>query len=395
MTFKYRTLTLGCLAAMGMAGAAHSVELAGGALEVYGNLYPQYQSTSVSGGTTSIASSATSMGKVTYAAQPDKTQISSVGSYVGFKGRKAFGDTQVGFDVQGVVNIQKSAGAFLSEPRDAYVYISNKNLGRFAMGQMDTVYKSYGDRNRMLGVASSNFVSTSGILSDITWKKASGSGSSSFHTRTENQVSYETPVYSGVQAAMSTTIDQDADQASSKTIGARAIRWSNKEFYASVQQETHNDFRLLSTALTNSKDTANRISFGYKKGPWNLATDFATLEYTQAGLSGSAVKSYKTNTMQVTAEYALNNNVRLAVNTVRGDAGTCSKVDGSACLTTGLGGSAVNFGAMYSFDKNISVFALVGSASANDNAFLASKAIASTNFGGTVKNMAVGIQAKF
>jgi predicted porin len=70
-------------------------------------------------------------------------------------------------------------------------------------------------------------------------------------------------------------------------------------------------------------------------------------------------------------------------------------VDGSACVTTGLGGRAVNFGAMYSFDKNISVFALVGRASANDNAFLASKAIASTNFGGTVKNMAVGIQAKF
>jgi len=55
----------------------------------------------------------------------------------------------------------------------------------------------------------------------------------------------------------------------------------------------------------------------------------------------------------------------------------------------------VNFGAMYSFDKNISVFALVGSASANENASFASKAIASTNFGGTVKNMAVGIQAKF
>jgi predicted porin len=395
MTFKYRALTLGCFAAFGLAGAAHSVELAGGALEVYGNLYPQYQSTSVTGGTTSISSTATSMGKVTYAAQPDKTQITPVGSYVGFKGKKAFGETQVGFDIQGVVNIQKTAGAFLSEPRDAYVYISNKTLGKFTAGQMDTVYKSYGDRNRMLGVASSNFVSTSGILSDITWKKASGSGSSSFHTRTENQVSYETPVFNGVQGAISTTIDQDADQASSKTIGAKAIRWSNKEFYVSVQEENHNDFRLLSTALTNSKDTGKRLSLGYKKGPWNLATDFSTLQYTQSGLTGSAVNSYKTNTMQVTAEYAVNSNIRLAVNTVRGDAGSCSKADGSACLTTGLGGSAVNFGAMYSFDKNISVFALVGSASANENAFFASKAIASTNFGGTVKNMAVGIQAKF
>ena len=395
MTFKYRALTLGCFAAMGLAGNAQALELAGGALEVYGVLYPQYQSTSVSGGTTSIASTATSMGKVTYAAQADKTQLSSVNSYVGFKGAKSFGNTEVGFDVQGVVNIQKSQGAFLTEPRDAYVYISNKTLGTVTAGQMDSIYKAYGDRNRMLGVASGNFVSTSSILSDITWKKASGSGGSSFHQRYESQFSYESPVYSGVQVAFSQAIDPASDTVSNKNIGASAIRWSNKEFYVSLQQETHNDARLLSTSLTNSKDTASRISFGYKTGPWNLATDFATLEYSQDGLTSTAVNSYKTNTMQASVTYALNNNIQLSANTARGAAGTCSKVDGSACVTTGLGGSMTSLGAMYSFDKNTSVFALYSSASANENAYFVSKSIATTNYGGTVKNMAIGIQTKF
>ena len=147
--------------------------------------------------------------------------------------------------------------------------------------------------------------------------------------------------------------------------------------------------------MTNSKDTASRISFGYKTGPWNLATDFATLEYSQDGLTSTAVNSYKTNTMQASVTYALNNNIQLSANTARGAAGTCSKVDGSACVTTGLGGSMTSLGAMYSFDKNTSVFALYSSASANENASFVSSAIATTNYGGTVKNMAIGIQTKF
>ena len=43
MTFKYRALTLGCFAAMSLAGTAQAVQLAGDLLEVYGNVYPQYQ----------------------------------------------------------------------------------------------------------------------------------------------------------------------------------------------------------------------------------------------------------------------------------------------------------------------------------------------------------------
>ena len=41
MSFKYRALTLGCFAAIGLAGNAHAVKVAGELLEVYGNLYPQ------------------------------------------------------------------------------------------------------------------------------------------------------------------------------------------------------------------------------------------------------------------------------------------------------------------------------------------------------------------
>ena len=107
MKFKTRALTLACLAALGMAQSAQAVEVAGKLLEVYGNVYPQFQNSSytdsVAAGT---ASSNMTSGKAAAgttaltAAAVDKTQLNWVNSYIGWKGEKAFGDTTVGFDLQ-------------------------------------------------------------------------------------------------------------------------------------------------------------------------------------------------------------------------------------------------------------------------------------------------------
>ena len=130
MTFKYRALTLGCFAAMGLAGTAQAVQVAGDLLEVYGNLYPQYQT--VTFGDSSATGSAVSTmtgGKTgaqtnTFkAGAVSSNKIIPVNSYIGFKGKKTVGELTLGYDMQGVINIDSTATnpAFMSEPRDAFV----------------------------------------------------------------------------------------------------------------------------------------------------------------------------------------------------------------------------------------------------------------------------------
>ena len=178
MTFKYRALALGCFAAMGLAGNAHAVKVSGDLLEVYGNIYPQYQT--VTFGDSSATGSAVSTltgGKTgaqtntRVAGAVSATRLNSVNSYIGFKGKKTASGLTLGYDLQGVVNIDSSNGSsFLTEPRDAFVYVSHAQLGTLQAGQQDTVYKMYGDKVRMLGVSSSNFVSSSNVASNPSWR---------------------------------------------------------------------------------------------------------------------------------------------------------------------------------------------------------------------------------
>ena len=130
MKFKHGLVTAGCLAAMGLAGTAQAVQIAGELLEVYGNFYPQYQITSFGDASTGELSTMTA-GKnipgvgtgVGLATTVSKTQVNWVNSYLGFKGQKAFGDIKAGYDFQGVVMKNGSLPTetdSIGEARDAF-----------------------------------------------------------------------------------------------------------------------------------------------------------------------------------------------------------------------------------------------------------------------------------
>ena len=394
MKFKTRALTLACLAALGMAQSAQAVEVAGKLLEVYGNVYPQFQNSSytdsVAAGT---ASSNMTSGKAAAgttaltAAAVDKTQLNWVNSYIGWKGEKAFGDTTVGFDLQGTLakNVESGAGIF-ADTRDAYLYVENKKMGTVTIGQTDTIYKQYGDRVRMLGVSSSNINSTSTIVSGVGWKAntaaTTAAGTSSFNTRIGGQVQYETPSMGGVKAAFSYRPDP--------------------KYYIGAGYERHNDYRAFSgtgaveaaTTIYNanprSQDTALRGSVAYTDGPLRLAADLSSLEYTEAAASVGKFTGYKTTAWQVAGEYSLTANWVVAVNYASNDAGSCSLLGGATCSTFGQGGTLLSLGGMYKFDKSIGIFALYTLNSANESATYASSRI-----GGKATNMAMGLQVKF
>ena len=210
MTFKYRALTLGCFAAMSLAGTAQAVQVAGELLEVYGNLYPQYQTVTF-GDSSATGSDVSTLTKGKTGTQTNTftagavsvSKLIPVNSYIGFKGKKTSGDLTLGYDLQGVINLDSTATnpAFMSEPRDAFVYVSHKTLGTLQAGQQDTIYKRYGDRVRMLNVSSSNFVSTSNIISNTTW--GNKGVTTSFNTRINGQLAWNSPRINGFEVGYS------------------------------------------------------------------------------------------------------------------------------------------------------------------------------------------------
>jgi hypothetical protein len=416
MSFKYRALSLACFAAVGLAGTAQAAQVAGELLEVYGNIYPQYQSVSF-GDSSATGAEVSTLTKGKTGAQTNTFAAAAVGvskftpvnSYIGFKGQKTVDGLTLGYDVQGVVNIDSSTGSsFLSEPRDAFVFIENKSLGKFSAGQQDTYYKMNGDKVRMLNVSSSNFVSSSNVAANPTWSNKGVA--TSFNTRINGQFLWVSPRIAGFEVGVSSRPDPAKTASRDSSLSSMGINWTDNTFYVGMAQEVHNDYYAFSGASSvaaagsiynaaaglRSKDTATRVSFGYKAAAVRLGADVSTLEYTETSAQVNGFKSYKHNTWQVTGEYDLSSQISLAAQYANNGAGNCTLNGTIACSTVGLGGKLVGFGAKYNLDKNFAIFALTATGSANSGAVISlGSGAGKTAIGGNITATAVGIQARF
>ena len=419
MKFSRCAVAVATLTLAGLAQQAYAIQVIGDTLEVYGTLYPELNNTSYSASSaTGTPMSSMTKGLVTpgtgtaAAGAISKDQTNWSQSFIGVKGSKSYGDVKIGYDFQGVIAPNKTLDSSIAtggqqslfgDMRDAFVSIGHTSIGTFQFGQMDTIYKEYGDRVRMLDVSSSNFTSTSGVLSGVGWKGATGAGTTSFNTRIGSQIRWESPVYNNFNIGLSVRKDPNRTATQDTSLSAAALRWTKDNYYVSIQQETHNNYHSFSgtglTALSatsiynlasaNSKDTGQRLSLGYTRGDWRLAADFATLKYTEEASSAGKFSSYKTNTYQFSADYAANAQWNLAANFASGAAGSC-EVLGGTCSTVGQGGTLLSLGAKYNFDKNIGIFAMYGLNRSNGSATFASSAI-----GGNTTNVGLGMLLKF
>ena len=414
---------------LGLAGSAHAVEVAGELLEFYGNFYPQYQVTNF-GDSANAKQSTMTKGLNTPAANPavsisPRTDVAWSQSYIGFKGKKTLGDFTVGYDLQGLVWQTNSVNNYfkiLGEGRDTFAFVSHANFGTLQLGKMDTIYKELGDRVRMLGVSSSNFVSTSGILSSVGWKSAvkaapgaisstngtAVANTTSFNTRINDQLRYISPNWGGFEFGVSLRPDPRRSSTTDGSLSAIGARWSNKTYYVGLAQEVHNDYRTVSgtgttggsvgtnifSASPRSKDTATRLSLGYTAEPFRLAADFANLKYTEDATAIGKFSSYRANTWQVSGEYAVNAQVKVGANYAKGSQGSCILLGGGPCSTDGLGGNQFSLGARYDFNKYVGLFALYGRTISGAAATYGSGSLASA-IGGKTSTMAVGVHAKF
>ncbi|MFP5460135.1 MAG: porin [Gammaproteobacteria bacterium] len=393
----------------GPAGAAQPAPM----LDFYGKLYPEwlvqrFGSPSAAGtevGTMGTLRNDTTVLSAAARAKDGTSDHEWSNSYLGVRGQLDGEGVSVGYDLQANIDFQ---GGFADNlrTRDAFAWAETPALGRVAAGRMDSIYKEFGDRFRMLGVSSGNVVSTSRVLSGVGWR---GRGETTFHNRRSNTLAWYGPQWDGVSLGLSHSFDAAESVPGRKaTLSAAGVRWRAGPWYAALATEVHRDWLPLSlgdleaapgatsilnrAASASSRDQAWRASAAWSEGDWRIAADWARLRYTETDrddLPGK-FRRYANSTWQVSVEHRWSPRLRLAANHARATAGSCALSAGMPCSTDGLGGRQTSLGAIYRFDAATSVFAL---ASHHRNGSAAHYGSAAQ--GGSVRSYAVGVKYQF
>lgn len=347
-----------------------------GSVQVYGKLYPYILTQTGSGATTAGTPVSTLQAAATGVNNLDTNNgISSGNSRIGLRGeRNTGGGLKASFQLEGVVQVDNGSneGKNFNFNRDNYVGLEG-GFGAFKYGNLETIQKTYGDTLSFLGVSSGTFMSTSNIL------RRPGFGTKSdsrFHERFANSIQYETPSMAGVvvglQYAIPGTTNEQEDSyatAKRKKVMSAGVKYDMGPIYLSMAHEIHYDFfgasnntpgALSNTgnAASNSTDSATQFSVEYRiSKEHKIGFDAIRKYYSETNGAAGRFDTYQNMAYQLAFESRLTEKVRLAGSYVRSDAGSCTRVGGTSCDTSGLEGSKYTLGVGYDLDSKTRLFA--------------------------------------
>jgi predicted porin len=348
--------------ALFIAPAAHSQIVFGnptiGTVQLYGKLYPQFSSFKADGATAVTDPVSTLVVVSPFGVNlPQRMQVDTQNSYIGFRGERS-----IGGGLKALWQVEQSVG--LDGSGDVW---SNRNsfggfsggFGTVKLGNMDTIYKEYGDTFSMFGVKSGNFMSASNVLSHI------GTGTSAtarFHERRASSLQYQSPEMGGLQVGVQYGPDEGKTSTKDATLWSYGVKYDAGRFYLSVQHEKHDDFfggsnnvnPTLSNATTpgaHSKDTATRFSGEWRMGSHKLVFDYAMMEWQESGqAAGTRFEKYEKKAWAIGWEASWGGPWRTAVQVVSADKGEC-RITGGSCSADGLKGKMLSAAVAYNFDR--------------------------------------------
>jgi len=416
---KRRALAV-AVGALFVAPAAHAQITFGneqlGTLQIYGKLYPQLGWSSSSSATQpgTTVSNLVSTSPTNFACpaancpgtnvQP-RTTIDVQNSYLGFRGERSLGTgLKAIWQLETATEFDTGTGQWST--RNSFAGLSSQSFGTVKLGNMDTVYKEYGDTFSMFGISSGNFVSASNVLSHI---GVGNNRSARFHERRPNSLFYETPTYANFTGGFMYGPDEAKTNSLNANLYSYGVKWDTERFYASIHQEQHNDFfggsnNVATPGLTNvgtagahSHDRATRFSAEWRIVARNrLVLDIARLTYKETGQAPGAVRfqSYEHTNWGLGYETGFGP-WTLATQFLQGGEGTCHLTGGPGCSTEGLRGRMLTAGVRYRFDRQTFVYAIGAALQNGKSSRYDNWSAADPNRGGEIKQAAVGLSYTF
>ena len=378
-------------------------------VQIYGKLYPEFLSTQAKGATGPGGVTSNLVPQVTTTDNDHKQRfaVDTQNSYLGFRGEEKLGGNLAAiWQIEQSLEFDTGTGVWAS--RNSFVGLRG-GFGTVKLGNMDTIYKEYGDQFSMFGLNSGNFTSASNTLSHI---GIGNNRNARFHERAQNSVQYLSPEFSDFQVGIQYSPDEQKGNPG-RNIDAHlvsyGVKYDSNRFYVSVQQEKHYDFFGGSSNATavanptgagstaNSIDTGTRLSLAFKLNPDHQFTfDIARLEYKESGQAAAGrFEKYERTNFAVGWEARWGGPVRTGIQYVQMNEGKCSLSGGVACTTTGLDGNHLNLGTAYDFSKRTFVFALYSKLTNGESALFDNWANGNNNRGADVTQWALGIQHRF
>src|SRR5438445_975470 len=388
-----------------------------GTVQFYGKLYPQVIYAKSSSPTqpgesvsTLAATSGVLGGTPPILTAGSRIAVDSQNSYLGFRGERKFGNTGLKgiWQIEQSVELDTGTGVFSN--RNSFLGLAG-GFGTVKLGNMDTIYKEYGQVEEIFGLTSGNFISPSNVLSQI---GVGNSSTASFHLRAPNSIQYQTPEFQGFQAGLQYSPDEtksDVGNTLNKELWSMGVKWESGPLYLSAQYERHKDFfgasnNIAVTSLKNndaaglangahSKDTGMRFSAAYKFGNHRVAGDIARLKYEESGqAAGTKFVSYEHTNWAISFESSWGGPWRTAIEYVRGGEGTC-KVTIGDCSTTGLKGTLIGGGVAYDLDKQTFLYVLAAQLKNDPSAIYSNWKGGKPALGADITQVAVGMQYRF
>jgi predicted porin len=333
---------------------------------VYGKMYPNLTHVNLSGATPTGAPVSTLTSAPVSTNNISLNSQDAPNSRLGFRGTEDLGSgLKAIFQLEIGFNLDTGQASDSTAPfsRNTFVGLEG-GFGTVRLGNMDTVFKEYGDQMSFLGITSGNYFAASNILA----KGIGTNSASSFHLRRTNSLWYETPQIAGFTAGLDWSPNETAGDASSGVISS-GIKYENGPVYASVQYEVHKDMfgaslnipaALRNSAATgqSSRDTAVRGTLQYSfPGDLKFEVDVQQSKYTESGGLAGHFSEYKHNSWNLSMLKASGPWTFMSTYG-KSQAGNCSLVGGATCSTGGLNAMMTSVGAGYSLSKRTALFAV-------------------------------------
>ena len=375
-------------------------------VQVYGRLYPYLIQESGSGATavgTPVATFAQTLSGVN--AVRKIRGMSAGNSRIGFRGSEDLGGGfKAIFQLEGVVNVDDGGPSPFTFNRDGFVGLSG-GFGTFRLGNMDTVFKDYGDTIGILGTSSGTPTSSSNILRKIGFGT---SNTSRFHERRANSIKYESKEMGGFQAGLQVATGENP----TATLGAQktyslGVKYDQGPIYVALAHEIHDNFYGGSanapSAMRNngagttvgSKDKATQFTVEWRLNKSHkFEFDVIRKTYNEPATVTGRFQSYSNTAYLLAMENRWSDQWRTAAHFVKSGAGSCTRV-AAACVTDGLEGSKFIVGASYYLSRRTYVFGMVNTITNGKSARFAANDFNAANAGEDSRHLILGLSHGF
>ncbi|HEX7889896.1 MAG TPA: porin [Ramlibacter sp.] len=363
---RLKKLTVAASIAAGFAAPALAQNV-----QIYGKLYPYLLQERGSGPTAAGTPVATFAGTPTGTSGVGKVVGMQAGnSRLGFRGSEDLGGGMKAlFQLEGVASVDDGTGngdgAFQFN-RNTFVGLKG-GFGTVKLGNLDTIFKEYGDALGILGISSGTFLSSSDVLRKTGFGTSSAS---SFHLRRANSIQYESPEVADFTFGLQYSTDE-APSAENKEpkLWSAGVRYENGPWYVSLAHERHRDFfggsRNVRSGLRNngattnshSTDSATQLAVVYEvlKGH-KLEFDIIRKSYSEEQALAGRFSSYRNMAYMFAFENRWTPQWTTAGHIVRASRGTCSLNSAAPCSTDGLEATKYTLAAGYNLSKRTMLF---------------------------------------